>query len=145
MEERFKMIASVYLLFQKDSQVLLLRRTGTGYMDGHYGLVAGHVDEGESLTTAAGREAKEESGVDILPNDLHLRTTMHRRGEDERVDFFFEPALWSGELHNAEPDKCDDLSWFPIDQLPENTIPYIRQAIEAWQKGSVYSEFGWGD
>jgi ADP-ribose pyrophosphatase YjhB (NUDIX family) len=70
MQEKFKLIASVYLLFVKDDKILLLRRCNTGYEDGNYGLVAGHLDAHESLTQAAIREAKEESGVDINPEDL---------------------------------------------------------------------------
>jgi 8-oxo-dGTP diphosphatase len=143
MMERFKMIASVYLLFVKDGKILLLRRCNTGYEDGNYGLVAGHLDAHESLTQGAIREAKEESGVTIDPQDLKVVTTMHRRQNDERVDFFFEVTKWSGEPLNTEPDKCDDLSWFPLDELPENTIPYIRQAIECYRSGVIYSEFGW--
>lgn len=143
MTNRFKLIASVYLLFIKDNKILLLRRKNTGYEDGNYGLVAGHLDENESLTHGAIREAKEESGVDINPKDLEVKTTMHRRQKDERVDFFFEVKKWSGEIVNTEPEKCDDLRWFPLDNLPSNIIPYIKQAIECSRKGIVYSEFGW--
>lgn len=143
MEEHFKLIASVYLLFIKDGKILLLRRANTGYEDGNYGLVAGHLDAHESLTHAAIREAKEESGIDILPSDLEVKTTMHRRQKDERVDFFFEVKKWSGNPINMEPDKCDDISWFPLDNLPSNMIPYIRQAINSYRKGILYSEFGW--
>jgi 8-oxo-dGTP pyrophosphatase MutT (NUDIX family) len=141
--EKFKLIASVYLLYKRDGKILLLRRANTGYEDGNYGLVAGHLDQGESLRHAAAREAKEESGVDIEEQDLVLRTTMHRRQADERVDFFFEPMKWSGEIVNCEPEKCDDLRWFPINELPENIIPYIRQAILCAERGDIYSEFGW--
>ena len=137
------MIASVYLVFIKDEKILLLRRANTGYEDGKYGLVAGHVDADESITHAAIREANEESGVVIDPDDLVLATTMHRRQEDERVDFFFKVKKWTGEPKNMEPEKCDDLSWFPLDELPPNIIPYIHQAIECSQKGIIYSEFGW--
>ncbi len=42
-----------------------------------------------------------------------------------------------------EPNKCDDLQWFPINTLPENTIPYIKQAIERAYAGVIYSEFCW--
>lgn len=143
MSDRFKLIASVYLLFIKDNQILLLRRKNTGYEDGNYGLVAGHLDEHESLTHGAIREAKEESGVDIDPKDLEVKTTMHRKQSDERVDFFFEVKKWSGEIINTEPDKCDDLRWFPLNNLPSNIIPYIKQAIECYRKGILYSEFGW--
>lgn len=142
-QEKFKLIASVYLLFVRDGKILLLRRQNTGYEDGNYGLVAGHLEAHESLTSAAIREAKEESGVDIAPHNLGVVTTMHRKQNDERVDFFFEVKHWTGEPTNTEPDKCDDLSWFPLNELPSNTIPYIRQAIECSQKGIIYSEFGW--
>ena len=72
-KERFKLIASVYVLFVKDGKILMLRRANTGCMDGHYSLVAGHVDGNEALTAATAREAKEESGVTIAPEDLHLK------------------------------------------------------------------------
>lgn len=123
----------------------MLRRANTGYMDGMYSLVAGHIDGNEALTAATVREAKEESGVTIAPEDLRLKVTMHRRGDDERLDFFFEPAAWTGELQNMEPGKCDDLSWFPLDALPENTIPYIREAIRCYREDVGYSEVGWGN
>ena len=142
-KERFKLIASVYLLFVKDGKILMLRRANTGYEDGNYSLVAGHADGNEALTTATVREAKEESGVTIAPKDLQLRVVMHRRADDERLDFFFEPSAWTGEIQNIEPNKCDDLSWFPLDELPSNTISYIREAIRCYREGVGYVEWGW--
>jgi 8-oxo-dGTP diphosphatase len=141
--DRFKLIASVYVLFVRDGKILMLRRANTGYMDGHYSLVAGHADGGEALTAATAREAMEESGVTIAPADLRLKLAMHRIGDDERLDFFFEPAAWTGEPTNMEPGKCDDLRWFPLAALPENTIPYIREAIRCYREGVGYSEWGW--
>ena len=141
MSDRFKLIASVYLFFIKGDEVLLLRRVNTGYEDGNYGLIAGHIDGDELLTKAATREAKEEAGVDIHPEDLVLKTVMHRKQADERIDFFFEVKKWKGDITNAEPNKCDDLRFFPLGTLPENTIPYIAQAIDCYQKGVFYSEW----
>ena len=42
-----------------------------------------------------------------------------------------------------EPHKCDDLSWFDLNDLPENVIPYIKQAIQNILNKEIYSEFGW--
>ncbi len=131
------------MLFRRGNEILLARRANTGYEDGKYGLVAGHLEAHESITHSGVREAREEAGVSIDPKDLQLKVVMHRRQADERMDFFFEPKKWNGEPKNMEPNKCDDMQWFPIDKLPENTIPYIRQAIECYQKGIFYSEFGW--
>ena len=68
---------------------------------------------------------------------------MHRKSEDERVDFFLEAQKWSGELKNREPDKCDQVAWFPLDELPENTIPYIKRALSNYRQGIWFEEYGW--
>ena len=125
-----------------DGKILMLRRANTGWQDGNYSLVAGHAEENEAITTATIREAKEESGVEIKPEDLQLKVVMHRIDDREQLDFFFEPTKWQGKIKNVEPDKCDDLSWFSLDNLPPNTIPYIREAIRCYRGGIIYSEFG---
>ena len=142
-QKRFKLILSLYVIFIKDGKTLLLRRQNTGYEDGNYGLVAGHADGNESAREGACREVLEESGLVIQPNNLKFVHFMHRIGDDERVDVFFTADKWQGEPKNTEPEKCDDLSWFPVDDIPKNTIPYIRQALECVQKGINYSEYGW--
>lgn len=74
---------------------------------------------------------------------------MHRNCAQIRLSssiFHFLHSIirsWEGEPHNAEPDKCDELAWYPIKNLPVNTIPYIKSAIESYQKGDIYSEIGW--
>ena len=141
--ERFKLISAVYLLLIKDGKVLLLRRFQTGYEDGNYSLVAGHLNGGESMKSAMAREAKEEAGIVVDEADITHALTLHRLANDERVELFFTAKKWEGEITNMEPEKCDDLSWFPLDHLPENTIPYIRTVIEAYTKGETYVEVGW--
>lgn len=142
-EKRFKLILSIYLLLIKDGKVLLLKRANTGYEDGKYSLPAGHADGAESARVATCREAKEEIGLDLQPDNLEFAHFMHRIENDERVDAFFTAEKWQGQPQNMEPEKCDDLSWFPLDNLPENTIPYIRKAIECFQNRIFYSESGW--
>jgi len=128
----------------KEDNILLSRRFNTGYEDGKYGLVAGHVDGGETMTNAMIREAKEEAGIDLSSSDLSLALTMHRWcGDHERIDLFFVASKWDGDIKNMELDKCDDLSWFSLKQLPKNIIPYIRTAINCYLKGEKYCEFGW--
>lgn len=149
-KEYFKFIGAVHLFLIKDEKILLLRRYKTGYEDGNYSVPAGHMDGNEKASAAMIREAKEEAGVDIKPEQLHLAHVMHRisvgthpSGTDERIDFFFTATAWQGEPHIMEPNKCDDLSWFPINQLPDNVIPYIRTAVKNYQRGTTFSEFGW--
>jgi len=140
---RSKFPVAVHLFFLREKQILLLRRFNTGYEDGSYSVVAGHVEAGETVTQAAIREAKEEVGVMLEPTDIQIVHVMHRKSEDERIDFFMAVRHWVGDVTNNEPQKCDDLSWMEIDSLPQNTIPYVKRAIENFQAGSYYSEFGW--
>lgn len=143
---------AVHLFFIRDSRVLLVRRHNTGWRDGEYSVPAGHVEQGETVTQAAVREALEEVGVPLDACELEVVHVMHRAGddgaggqrpEDERVDFFLAVRAWREEPVNSEPGKCDDLRWFPADALPPNVIPYVRHALAAWRAGLAFSEFGW--
>ena len=140
--EHFRPYAAVYILFVKGDEVLMSRRFNTGYQDGYYSLPAGHIDGSETLRAAAVREAKEEAGVSIKIEDLELKLVMHRLGDREYLDFLFLAKKWEGELKNAEPEKCDDVSWFLLDNLPEKTIPYVKEVIRCYRDGINYSEFG---
>ena len=140
---RFKLIAEVHLLLIHDEQILLLRRFNTGYEDGNYSVVAGHVDGGETFRQAMIREAREEAGLIFVPEQLSLVHTMHRFSDSERLSLFFTASGWSGEPHNMEPHKCNELDWYPLDALPDNMIAYIRSAITHVRCGNPYSDFGW--
>jgi 8-oxo-dGTP diphosphatase len=140
---RSKFAVTVHLFFFRGNQVLLIRRFNTGYADGQYSVPAGHLDGGETVIAAAAREALEEVGVRIEPQDIEFSSVMHRLNGEERVDFFVEIHAWSGEPVNAEPDKCDELRWTDINSLPVNTIPYISQALRNHWQGTRFEEFGW--
>lgn len=142
-KERFKLIPAVHLFLVKDDNILLLRRFNTGYEDGRYSVPAGHLDGNERAGDAMAREASEEVGINLKPHDLELIHVMDRKVEEERVDFFFILKKWEGEPKIMEHDKCDHLRWFPIENLPINTIPYVKAGIEHFRKGIFFSEFGW--
>jgi 8-oxo-dGTP pyrophosphatase MutT (NUDIX family) len=140
---RSRFAVAVHLFFFSNDRVLLLRRFNTGWEDGKYSVPAGHVDAGESVIEAAIREAGEEVGIRLEPHDLQVVHVMHRRSEEERVDFFLLVTDWTGEIANREPHRCDDLAWHPSSSLPSNTIPYVRQSLANFQQGLFFSEFGW--
>ena len=138
-----KIPVTVHMLFLRDGKILLSRRYRTGYMDGYYSVPAGHLDGGETVRMAAVREAREEIGVRLDVAEIVFAGVFHRNEGDERVDFFVRVRNWAGEPVNAEPGKCDDLRWVDVNGLPENTIPYIRRAIQNFQAGISFEEFGW--
>ena len=141
--ERFKLASAVHLFLIRDDQILLSRRFNTGYEDGKYSVVAGHLNGDEEVKAAAIREAREEVGIQIAPQDLEVVGVMHRKSNDERVDFFLIVTSWAGEIANREPDKCDQLAWFNVDDLPENVVPYVRRALDNYRQGNWFDSFGW--
>lgn len=140
---RFKLIPEVHLVLRREGRVLMLRRFQTGYMDGFYSLVAGHVDGNETFRAAMVREAREEAGLALKDDDLRLVHTMHRLAGEERLSLFFEAAAWAGEIRNMEPEKCDDLDWYALDATGIELVPYVRSALEHISRALPYSEFGW--
>lgn len=135
---RPSLVVAVYLVPIESDRVLLARRKNTGYADGMYSLVAGHVESGETLTVAMIREAREEAGISIEASELTLAHTLI--GPAKAVSTSSLPCRWGGVIEIREPDKCDDLSWFRLRDLPGTTLPYIRQAIESIESGLIYSE-----
>ncbi|TXH00299.1 MAG: NUDIX domain-containing protein [Candidatus Moraniibacteriota bacterium] len=138
-------ILASYLVLIKEGKVLLARRANTGYYDGFYSVPAGHVEAGESFNQAFMREMSEEVGIHLQPEDFVVSHVMHRKAEDgsERTEAFYNITHWDGDIQNLEPEKCDDLSWFPIAALPKNTIPYMKHVIDCINKRVFYSEYGW--
>jgi len=136
---RTALTPAVYLVLIEDEGLLMTRRINTGNGDGQYSLVAGHVEAGEKLTDAIIREAYEEAGITLTAPDLSLVHTLHRP-KDERIDFFFTAQAWQGEIQINEPDKCEDLAWFPLAALPDAMLPYIGEVIGHIQNGVPFSE-----
>jgi 8-oxo-dGTP diphosphatase len=60
---KLSVVAHVFLV--RSGSVLLVRRSDTGFEDGNYGPVGGHLEEGESIRQTAIRECREEIGVEI--------------------------------------------------------------------------------
>jgi len=136
-----------YLILKRKNKIIFLKRENTGYADGYYSFVAGHVEKGESFKLCIIREAKEEAGIEIKEDDLQLVHIMYRKdknnNENERIDFFYEINKWKGDIVNFEPEKCSELKWFNKNDIPENTIPYIKKTLDNIEKKLFFSEYGW--
>ena len=140
---RFTLPSAVHLFLFQGDQVLLLLRQNTGYEDGNFSVIAGHLEGDETVIAAAMREAAEEAGIRLQAEDIEVVGVMHRREDDERIDWFLTATRWSGSIKNMEPEKCADLRWSALNQLPANIIPYVRRALENFQQGRWFEAFGW--
>lgn len=144
-----QIIPSVHLfLFNQAGQILLSRRFNTGYKDGSFSVPAGHIERGEQALLAMQRETLEEIGLELSLADFHFVHVMMRHSRvgisqiEERVDFFFTANLAQDQkVKNCEPDRCNQLTWFCLGQLPDNIVAYVKHALLATQQKISYSEF----
>jgi 8-oxo-dGTP diphosphatase len=130
MSDRTSYFIAVYVVFLKDDMVLLHRRKNTGWLDGWYDAPAGHLEPGESFLEAAVREAAEETGVKITPNNLELFHIGQAETNRLYTYLMFRVKNWEGEPKLVEPDKAEDLNFYPLDKLPSKIPPYTRSGIE---------------
>ena len=140
--ERFKMRVTVHLILEHNNEFLLLRRYNTGYEDGNYSVIAGHLNGNETIKEAMIREDLEEANITIDDKQLKIVGVMHRKDGDESIDYYLYTNKFSGNIRIMEPNKCDDLSFYKLDNLPDNIIPYIKTALYNYKNNIIFSEYG---
>lgn len=144
MKERYMCKIAVFLIITREvnnkTEVLLQRRFNTGYMDGKYDTAcSGHLEAGESVSTAIIREAKEELGIKVSEDDLKFVALIHRY-KDNYLDVFFKADTYIGTPKIMEPNKCDDLQWFELNKLPKDTVLLYKNVMENMDKAPFYDD-----
>ncbi|MGW7364863.1 methyltransferase domain-containing protein [Streptomyces sp. NPDC054841] len=138
---RHSEVVDVHLVLRRGGEVLLARRAGTGYGDGLWNGPSGHVEDGEDVREAMAREAFEEIGIELGPDDLRVALVMQHRGPGDppRTGWFFEAEYGTGgEPYNREPHKCSELGWHPLSALPDDMVAYCRAGFEAYRTGERF-------
>lgn len=134
-------VVDVHLILRRGSDVLLARRAGTGYADGLLHAPSGHVEDGEDVRQALIRETAEEIGLDLDPQELRMALVMQHRGPggNPRIGWFFEVAYdRTRPPYNREPDKCSELAWYPLDDLPDDMVAYCRAGLDGYRAGERF-------
>ena len=139
---REQFLSAVYLIVRNnEGKILLQRRQGTNLWAGFLGLPAGHIDSGEDAYDALIRETKEELGINILCDDIVDTFVVCRRNKSisSYYDVYFEVSKYDGTIQVRESDKCSELVWADINNLPNDMIDFEKIAIINNQKGIKFS------
>jgi len=147
--------SAVHAVIIQNSQVLLGRRFNTGWGDGEYFFPAGHVKAFETLQDALTREMDEEIGAAPIFNAHvikpalvieHLKDYGAAKPASDRFrhyyEYFYLVQNLEGTPRNLEPDKCDDLRFFPLSSLPSNIHPLALHALQCVTGNIPHSSYG---
>ncbi|PYM95510.1 MAG: NAD(+) diphosphatase [Candidatus Rokuibacteriota bacterium] len=103
---------AIIVIVRDGDRVLLARKAG--WAPNRYALVAGFVDNGESLESTVAREVKEEVGVDV--KDIRYVGSQNWPFPSQLMVGFV--AIYAGGEIRVDPEELEDARWFPCSNLP---------------------------
>lgn len=118
-------------VINKKNELLLFRRLHTWFGNNEFAPPGGLVDINEKPEMAAIRECREETGIEIKNVKLLEETqTM----DNNRVfhNYYYSAEANSEIIVDKEPERHSELNWYPIKNLPPDTMPLVRNIIEKY-------------
>lgn len=91
----------------------------------------GGVEYGETLSEAIKREIFEEFGIKIVLTSL-LGAFDHILHNEHWVSITFIGRYISGTPKILEPEKCDSIGWFQLEQLPKPLSQVTKDNLTAY-------------
>ena len=130
----------VMILDKATDRVVVQERKGRGWD----GLIfpGGHLEAGESAAQAAIREAKEETGLDIVrPVFCGVVDWAHRGNGERYLAFLFRAEQFSGELLSGTREGR--VFWMKLDEYRASGDKSPGKGIRAvhlWRAGKIFPE-----
>ena len=120
------------LIFNDKEEVLLMKRGKKSKNEiGWWSKPGGEIDFGETAFESALREVKEELDIDVEIWGYSLHTDHIIKDDSQHwIAINFLGRIKSGEPKIMEPDKCEEVRWFPLNNLPEKVQQTTKETIE---------------
>ena len=122
-EYQIKLVSGIIL---DKNRVLLGLRRNTQHFSDFWSLPVGHVENSESLLVALKRELSEELGIEVIQEESFCIKTDTKNSIYHQV---FIVNDFHGQVNNLEPQYCEELRWFVLEDLPEPLTPITREIL----------------
>lgn len=109
------------------THILLVRRRGT--YEGQWCIPCGYLEYDEEIRTAATREMREETGLEVEVGDPFTVLSNFHRPDEQSVGVWFLFRYLGGVLEAG--DDADRAEFFPLEEVPADlAFPTDRRVIE---------------
>lgn len=126
---------AVSVLITENHSVLLGKRSGGSFAEGKWCLPCGYIEYNENFLTAAVREVKEETGLEVKMNAI---VNVCSNFLSEKIHSLVIVLLASVTGGEARPgDDIAGLGWFTPESLPEMAFEADMHIIERYFDGGV--------
>ena len=129
------------ILVNPAGQVLIGKREGSHAP--YWSIPGGYLEAGETFETAAIREVKEETGLDIVnPVVVGVSNNLETFGQEglHVISVCLLAKEFSGTLTLMEPSKCSGWVWCDASNLPEPHFEASRKAIACYLDKKFYRQ-----
>ena len=133
-----QMVGAATLIVDAENRLLLMKRSDSGF----WGPPGGAVELGEIVETAARREVREETGLELgplIPFGIFSGPELFYRypngDEVYNVTIVYLTRDWRGNIHLN--DEHTDWGWFTAKGIPEDLSPPIKPVIEQFRKSII--------
>lgn len=129
------------ILVNPDGHVLIGKREGSHAP--YFSIPGGYLESGESFETAAIREVKEETGLDIVnPTVLCVVNNLETYKAEglHVISVCLLAKDFSGNLALREPEKCSGWQWCDASNLPQPHFEASSMAISCYLEGKFYRQ-----
>ena len=116
--------------------LLLLRKGAHG--EGTWSFPGGHLEFGETIEQCAVREIKEETNIDVTQIEI-VSMSNDIAYEKHYITIGIVAREWTGIPRIMEPEKCIDMKWFDLDDLPKYVFIPTNKFIENYKASRFYN------
>lgn len=130
------------IILDEEGKILLGLRKNC-YGAGTWGLPGGKLQMFETFEETAVREIKEETNLDVMVEDIdviNLANSFDLNSETHFIQIGVLVKKYEGLLKVMEPEKCEELRFFDLDNLPEHLFVSTKMNIELYKMKKFYNK-----
>ncbi|MDY6761821.1 MAG: NUDIX domain-containing protein [Candidatus Nanohaloarchaea archaeon] len=137
MSESFRIVCAN--IIERNGKILLVQE-GKEHVRGEWNLPAGSLEKGEDVIERAEQEAREETNLEVEPQEL-VGVYFPSTPEDSSdvITFVFNSEYQSGEVE-VDGDEILDADWFTLERIENLNLrsSYIVESLEDWEEGDTF-------